>query len=122
MRIIDPGHYYQLLTLDGDDIQYLRFVKREGPGFPGNVGYHSGTTLQSVIRALCERVRYLQRQAWCVHNVLLLSLLRVCLWLLEKRAAKRHGKSYWHGLAFAEDTPMCPKCGHTVCDHDSQGS
>jgi hypothetical protein len=48
MKVIDPGHYYELNVLDGDLPlpAYLRFVKREGPGYPGNKDHYPGTTCQ----------------------------------------------------------------------------
>jgi hypothetical protein len=120
-KILDKGHAYVLLTLDGLGRQELVFVKRHDPNdpkrFPGNYNSHPGTTLQSVLRCCCERVRYLQNQIWAAENVLLLLMLRVAIWSLEFRAARRHGRSYWHGLTFAEQHPMCPDCGHTVCEH-----
>lgn len=121
-KVIDDGHHYQLLILDGCSSQdELRFVKRcdlERPWrFPGNHNAYPGTTLQSVLRCLCERVRYLQNQIWCLENVVVLLALRLAIWCLELRAARRHRRSYWHGLGFAERAPMCPDCGHTACDH-----
>src|SRR5687768_16784057 len=95
MRVLDKGHEYELGSLDGDYVQRLRFVKRYDPvdpsKFPGNVNSYPGTTLQMVIRALLNRVRYLQGQKWCVENVLITFFLRASVWLLELRAARRHG-------------------------------
>jgi len=85
--------------------------------FPGNTNSYPGTTLQSVIRCLTNRVRYLQNQVWAIENVIILFLLRSCLWLLEFRAARRHHGFYWHGLDYAELHPMCSTCGHTQCEH-----
>jgi hypothetical protein len=122
MKVIDSGHTYKLLTLDGTDEQTLTFVKRhsvlEPHKYPGNYESYPGTTLQSVIRALLERFRYLNNQIWSVCNVVCILCLKLCLWLLEFRAAFRHKKMYWHGLKFSEKTSMCPVCGHTICDHN----
>ena len=119
--VIDAGHRYKLLSLDGFHSQELRFVKRcdvERPWrFPGNTDSYPGTTLQGVIRVLINRVVYLQGQIWCLENSVIQQLLRACLWLLEWRAARRHGRSYIHGLRFASEAAMCPECGHTVCKH-----
>ena len=120
--VLDAGHRYELFALDGAHQQELRFVKRFDLGrpwrFPGNMNGHAGTTLQGVLRVLIDRVLYLQNQIWAIENVLLLFLLRCSLWCLEFRAARRHGRSYWHGITFASTAPMCPKCGHTVCEHN----
>lgn len=119
IEILDPGHCYKLPSLDGDYVQKLRFVKRcdlERPWrYPGNIDRYPGATLQFVIRALLERVAYLQGQIWCPENAIIRQLLRLCLWLLEVRAARRHRRSYWHGLNFAATSAMCPHCGHTDC-------
>jgi hypothetical protein len=99
----------------------LRFVKRVDPDrpwrFPGNTNAHSGTTMQSVIRALLERLKYLQNQVWALENVPIIFALRCSLWLLEFRAARRHHRCYWHGFTFAETSQLCPRCGHTTCEH-----
>lgn len=124
MKTIDPGHKYALLTLDGQQHgQTLTFVKRcdakQPWRYPGNDSAYPGTTMQSVLRAICERIRYLQGQHSCPHNTIALFCLRAAIWLFEKRAATLHGRDYKHGFDFAETSPMCPVCGHTGCEkHD----
>lgn len=121
--VIDPGHTYSLLTLDAkcNYVQTLTFVKRcdtaHPEKYPGNLNAYSGTTCQSVIRCLIDRVRYLQNQAHCWQNTVIVQCLRLCLWLFEQRAAHRHGRSYARSLNFAEKHKMCPVCGHTQCEH-----
>lgn len=60
MKVIDPGHHYGLAVLDGEPngSESLLFVKRQGEKYPGNTFHHHGTTLQEVLRACCERLRY----------------------------------------------------------------
>lgn len=117
--VLDKGHDYVLLALDGDFHQTLRFVKRmdhDGRNrYPGNTIQYPGTTMQSVIRCLLERLRYLQWQVWSIENAIVILALKLALWLFEFRAARRHGKFYFHSLKFAEHAPMCVCCGHTVC-------
>lgn len=119
--IYDRGHSYTLASLDGDQTQRLQFVKRfdkDDPGkYPGNTSAYSGTTLQIVLRVLLDRVRYLQGQKWCIENALVRVCLMMAIWLLEFRAARRHGIWYLRGLWFASHEPICEKCGHTVCEH-----
>lgn len=121
MKVIDSGHKYELNTLDGGFPQTLTFVKRhsveEPEKFPGNFESYPGTTLQNVIRALLERFRYLHNQVWSLENLICILFLRLTLWLLEFRAARRHGKLYLKSLKYSEVTPMCIKCGHTFCHH-----
>lgn len=124
-KVLDPGHTYELLVLDDHARRMgLRFVKRydrdDPTRFPGNTFSYPGTTLQSVIRCLLERMRYLNNQIECKENALIIFFLRLCLWLLEFRAARRHGRTYFKSLDFAEFQPMCPKCGHTLCKHENK--
>lgn len=109
------------MTLDGFGNQVLTFVKRcdhQNPSrFPGNKNSYPGTTLQNVIRALLERMRYLQNQVWCFENAIGIFCLQLALWLLEFRAGRRHGRIYLKSLHFSEFAPMCPNCGHTACKH-----
>lgn len=132
MKVLDRGHKYELLSLDDDKqvgnfsgrfAQILTFVKRcdlaRPERFPGNTNAYPGTTVQSVLRALLERMRYLQRQIWSLENVFVIFCLRVALWLMEFRAARRHNKWYLKSLAFAEKSEMCAECGHTICEHCS---
>jgi hypothetical protein len=121
MKILDNGHKYELATLDGGLPQILTFVKRhsveEPERFPGNTENYPGTTLQNVIRALLNRIRYLNNQIWCAENLIILLALKLALWLLEFRAARRHGRFYLKSFWYSEHQPMCIKCGHTNCNH-----
>src|SRR5947207_924247 len=93
MKVIDPGHTYSLRSLDGDGDVRLRFVKRQGPGYPGNIGSHSGTTTQEVVRALIDRTKYVDKQIPNQRNVQVLYHLRSILFELELRAAERHNRT-----------------------------
>ncbi len=120
MKILDPGHVYELDILDGNDDfggNVLTFVKREGPNFPGNVGKFPGTTSQEVIRALISRAVYVNGQHPCVENDAVISLLESALLLLEVRAARKHG----HALTEPSMVSFllkqkCPTCFHINCE------
>lgn len=121
-HVIDPGHCYELLTLDGNEHklpQTLLFVKRmdllHPDKFPGNTSVNPGTTMQSVIRCLIERIDYLQNQIPDVNNIAIRGYLVSCLWLLEDRAARRHEWSFDYRPDDMMLMPMCPHCGHVVC-------
>lgn len=120
MRVLDPGHEYGLRSLDGtdSDIVTLTFVKREGPGYPGNVGSHSGTTTQEVLRALIERTQYVDGQIHDEANDQVLHHLRMTIWHLEERAARRHGRYWLVGPQEIEKLATCEKCNHIGCDGD----
>jgi len=121
MKIIDVGHKYELLCLDGSKKQVLQFVKRfdkDPSKFPGNTNSYPGTTMQDVLQCLCNRIRYLQNQIPCVENELILNKFQECLFLLEQRAARRHGIAMPSvSLEWFEFAHLCPKCGHTTCHH-----
>lgn len=116
MNELDPGHIYSLSSLDGNFYQQLTFVKREGPGYPGNVGSHSGTTCQEVIRALIFRVKYFEKQISCDENAEIINHLRSALLAFEVRAAKRHGILEYKFIPTIEDMPTCSTCGHIACE------
>lgn len=117
MQVKDTGHAYLLNTLDGAPAQMevLRFVKREGPGYPGNVGSYPGTTSQEVLRALIQRARYVNNQEYHVANTIAIANMRTIVWLYEMRAANRHGRPIDFDLEDAEYGPLCGKCGHIGC-------
>ena len=93
MKVIDPGHKYELQTIDGNESSVLTFVKREGKGYPGNVGHYSGTIIQEVLRACIDRLKYVDAQIPDNNNPIVIHDLRTALYHLEIRAANRHGKS-----------------------------
>lgn len=125
MKEIDPGHFYHLHTLDGGVGELLRFVKRVGPGYPGNTGSpHAGTTLQEVIRVLIKRTIYVQNQAHEMNdtdsvadNSYVIQRLRDALWALEERAARRHGRVLPGRVINVEDMRYCLACGHVGCEN-----
>ena len=117
MHVIDPGHSYLLDSLDGEQSNHLVFVKREGPGYPGNVGHHPGTNMQEVLRALIERAEYLYEQIPCTETHECIQLWKRSLWLLEKRAAERHGREPPMDMKeIVSGECKCPLCGHVGCD------
>lgn len=115
MKIIDPGHIYELHTLDPEEpsiANLLRFVKREGESYPGNVGHHEGTTSQDVLRALIDRTKYVHNQIPHPSNVRAITSLREAIWYFESRAAERHGRKFAYSFNQIEKIYFCSKCGH----------
>jgi hypothetical protein len=119
MRVLDPGHAYELVNLDDprDEVppNRLLFVKREGSGYPGNIGHHAGTNLQEVLRVLIDRVKYLEGQISDASNGMVIKNLRECILLLELRAAERHGRVLPNTRLDIENEPVCRACGHIAC-------
>lgn len=116
MKVLDPGHYYELKVLDSapDAFLYLCFVKRVGEKYPGNLFSHHGTTSQEALRALIERAAYVNRQIPSWETRLGRFLMKITVWLFERRAAKRHGRSA-PSIHEAVYGLCCARCGHVGC-------
>lgn len=118
MRIVDPGHHYVLLELDyeGPELaeRHLIFVKREGEGYPGNTGHHSGTNMQEVLRAVFNRLDYLDNQIPDERNMRAKHKIAEAIWLLECRAADRHGRVH-PTVINSVSNETCKLCGHVGC-------
>jgi len=125
MKVIDPGHMYKIDMLDGylnDPSNFLVFVKRNNPPekYPGNLNSYPGTTIQEVLRALINRIKYLQNQKGCEEDVILLNIFREGILLLEQRNAREKGRGLLVPTDIViEDIPTCPECLHIGCqEHD----
>lgn len=120
MEIKDPGHHFILDELDQDDptktyYAELIFVKREGKGYPGNIGHYRGTTLQECWRAEIKRLLYLDNQEQHLFNSRCINRLRQNIIDLETRAAQRHKRQIPEFWPNVEDMPTCKKCLHIGC-------
>jgi hypothetical protein len=120
MDVLDPGHRYRLRSLDvvtGAPPVELQFVKREGEGYPGNVGSRSGTTTQEVLRALIDRTKYVDAQIHDPRNDKVLFHLRMAMFELEMRAAERHGRTLtYFDTDKIENQRTCDECNHIGCN------
>jgi len=123
MKTVDPGHIYMLdvLDIEADERQsaeMLMFVKRQGERYPGNVSHYPGTNCQEVIRALVDRVKFLDSQLPDSRNQAILQHLREALWLFESRAAQRYGRVLppLNSMERIEAEPTCPGCAHIRCN------
>jgi hypothetical protein len=117
MKVYDAGHIYALQSLDGGGPEILNFVKRMGQGYPGNKSMHPGTIIQEVLRAICNRLDYVNNQIPCRDNRKAKRAIQTAIWYLEHRAAERHGRklkaNFWEdGINLL---PVCAKCGHIEC-------
>lgn len=83
MRVIIPGHVFELDHLDGYGKSILSFVNR-------NQSHEcEGTTNQEVIRALISRVQFLDSQIHWPLNEQIINHLRMAIALHEARALIR---------------------------------
>lgn len=85
MRVIYPGHRYELDHLDGSGKTILQFISRAPLHAPVE-----GPTNQEVIRALIDRVKVLDAEVPWSGNEIILHHLRMALTLHECRALLRH--------------------------------
>lgn len=120
MKVLDSGHRYLLDVLDGlpDSSIDLVFVKRDDPPekYPGNEGHHPGTIMQEVIRALIDRLEYVNNQIPCAETEAVLALMQTSLLLLEQRANRTHGRTLGaENLHMLASIPTCQGCGHIQC-------
>ncbi len=83
MRSLVGGHVYELDHLDGTGKERLQFVDR------GHGHNAEGTYNQEVIRALIDRVQFLDREVPWPLNAAILHHLRMALVLHEARAICR---------------------------------
>ena len=125
MRVIDPGHLFELDHLDGRDTELLRFVKRIGDKYPGNAApAYEGTTMQEVLRALISRSQYVNTQRPCMQTALAIKLLREALRCMEIRAARERGDAAAEDairvMPSLEFEPTCVGCGHVLCSRKHQ--
>ena len=116
MKVLDPGHDYELDVLDGDFTIHLTFVKRKGESYPGNMTDHPGTNMQEVLRALIDRCKYVNRQIRSGHTMRAILYLRDAFYELESRAAVRHNRGMFP-IGYFDKVPIeehltCSKCGH----------
>lgn len=128
MKVIVPGHVYHLEIYDIPSagmapVQWLSFMRRIGPGYPGNVDTSAGTNCQEVLRVLIDRVKYLDKQQPCYENLCILTLLRLSLQEFENRARRIRGQTIPRiDLRCIETFPTCPTCGHIFCEEHKHAS
>jgi hypothetical protein len=86
MRVIDPGHLYELDNLKDAGKTLLRFSK--DPALHNGNGY-AGVTCQEVIRSLIDRVQTLNNERHWAGNADIIHALRHALAGFEARALIR---------------------------------
>src|ERR1700674_5594086 len=105
MKIIEPGHIYELNSLDGErrEVETIRFVNRE----PGTE--HPGTQTQEVLRALIDRTMHCDNCLRWAGNDKIIYHLRMALALHEARAIERKAEK---GYYRAEQVSISDSDGH----------
>lgn len=86
MRVLDPGHRYELDNLESDTTTVLQFMK--DPALHDGEGY-SGPSCQEVLRAIIDRVQTLDKERQWPGNTTIIYDLRHALAGFEARAILR---------------------------------
>lgn len=116
MKVIEPGHVYDVENVDGPGKQRIEFVRRRDDAarlLPPKERTE-GILSQELLRVLIDRTLYLNQEAPCTENVEIVDALRLALTRYESRAARRSIE----GLPMLEREPTCGVCGHVLCLHD----
>jgi hypothetical protein len=125
MRVIEPGHVYELLDAPGPGlhrargVQVLRFTRRRddrGELLP-LAQYRSGILTQELLRVAIDRTLYLYAEAPCDEDTAIIQHLRAALVLYESRASRRALEK----LSRPELAERCPECDHILCLHRTPG-
>ena len=91
MKVLDPGHCYELNLVDGGPPQTIQFIDKrpEGAGSQRLITAVDGTTNEEVLAMLIDRMYWLQNLASCRENSIVITKLEECLMWLNKRTADR---------------------------------
>ena len=91
MKVIDPGHEYELEGFEGTP-QVLTFIKKEAvpESSTGQVQtVYDGTTNEEVLKVLIDRLEILNGRFPCVENKMAVKCLETALEVLKIRTASR---------------------------------
>lgn len=113
MRIIEPGHVYEVENADGPGAQRIEFVKRRDAIGEPTDQRRPGILTQELLRVCIDRTLYLYAEAPCAEDTEIIEALRTALVRYETRAARRTVEK----LSKPEAAEVCPICQHILCDH-----
>lgn len=117
MRIVVPGHVYEVENVDGGGAQVIAFVRRrdeDGEPLPQNEERWPGILTQELLRVCIDRTLHLNAENPCREDVEIVDKLRDVLRAYEARAARRSIDK----LSMPERKSVCPTCHHIFCFHD----
>lgn len=95
MKVLEPGHVYELANLDSDGVQVLTFLRRSSPAIQHEFD-HPGTNTQELIRVIIDltkividRTQFLDEVIPAIENQDLIWHARMLLLGYEGRAYRR---------------------------------
>jgi len=95
MKILTPGHKYELANFEQKDEpgQVLQFIEKiPGPVEGSLQTEHDGTTNEEVLTMLVNRLNSLQAKFPCRENAIATTHIETALLWLEKRTADRKAR------------------------------
>jgi hypothetical protein len=119
VRVVEPGHVYELEEVDVRGPKYtqkLYFVRRRDERGELLSQSSPGILTQELLRVAIDRTLYLYAEAPCDEDTKILEHLRAALALYESRAARRTIEK----LSKVEAARPCGKCGHILCLHSPE--
>lgn len=113
MKVIEPGHLYEVENVDGDGTQLIQFVHRrdEDARLLPEDQRKEGIQSQELLRVLIDRTLYLHAEQPWSENVKIIQNLRDALRIYEARAARAAIEK----LSMPERYEHCRECGHFMC-------
>ena len=119
MRVIDPGHIYEVQNVDGDGSQRIEFVRRRDDEAVvlDQTSRREGILTQELLRVAIDRTLYLNAEGPCHENIEIIDCLRRALSLYESRAARRTVEKH----PMIERADVCEVCQHLLCSHRGEG-
>jgi hypothetical protein len=89
MKVVLPGHRYELASVEGRAPQSLVFIEKALQSGRGFETISDGTTTEEVLWVLIDRTRFLNATLSCRENSIAITKLEEALMWLEKRTADR---------------------------------
>lgn len=84
MEILKEGHRYLVKDFEGEGVQALDFIEKDGSGTITN-----GTTNEELLAVLINRLAYLNGKFPCRENSIVITKLEESLMWLNKRTQER---------------------------------
>ena len=97
MKVIVPGHLYELANFENKDAegQKLQFIQKE-PVAEGSTELKTvsdGTTNEELLEVLIDRMQFLQSKSPCRENAITITKLEEALMWQNKRTADRQKRN-----------------------------
>lgn len=93
MKVITVGHKYELPSFENGTPQTIQFIEKTqvttGPDHTKLETVNDGTTNEEVLKALIDRLQYLNGKFPCRENAIVITKLEESLMWLNKRTADR---------------------------------